>query len=186
MQQLCTSTARRGTASTDLTPSLRLVPGSSSCTTRRQSGNPPKAPPRGSRAATGGGVGQTYERGTWAAPASYPGPSDRPTGRGPVIAGEAPKLHSAAVGRSFPCSPSLPALDPPLSGGPSPSPVRLFLRKGSLASEARQAEGATLVVNGPPQWGMWGTGQPHSVSINKSCQAGCPYVPRRGPLSTSG
>ncbi len=76
--------------------------------------------------------------------------------------GDSTRLHSAAVGRSYPPS-STPHHLASL-GGPSPSPllcVHILLTNGCSASEARQVEDEALVVKMPPQLGMWSTGTPH-------------------------
>lgn len=116
---------------------------------RRYSGNPPKAPPRGYLAATGGGVGQTYERGfTGLLPASVT--PDRCPGS-VRHKGKAPKLGYGLVGRSF------PHLSTPHHPAPRGDKSLVSVYLNSKASEARQAVGGAHVGKCSVGVGMWST-----------------------------
>jgi hypothetical protein len=104
--------------------------------------------------------------------------------RGPASAGKAPKLHHAAAGRSYPCSPSLRTLDPSLQGGQVPPPrwFTFFYEKGCLASEARQGVAEALVVKVPPELVMWATGPPTRSTRSDNAPGRLSICPAEGEL----
>lgn len=134
-----------------MSPSRSTVPGWPCCTIGATAGNHPKAPPRGSNAATGGWVGQHYERGCKRHLLAFLPPCDGP-GSVRQYRGDstqtAPRRGRAKLS---------PKLQPPTirqAGGTSPP---LGVSTESRASEARQAVGNTPVVKGSEGVGMWST-----------------------------
>ena len=135
---------------------------------RRDSGNPPKAPPRGHQGRDRGRGRPDLRTRLLCASGGAQAPK-RCSGSVRHAGGERVQLHPGAVGRSFPrrSTPHHPA-----AGGTSPSPVPGLESLKRMASEARQARRAASC--GQPCAVAWSCGQAEGLSTCPRGGLGCP------------